>query len=42
MLSKGVNNSIIIQGFGDEKPILPNINKENRKRNRRVEIYLKK
>ena len=41
MLSKGLNNSIITQGFGDGKPILPNTSTENRKRNRRVEIYLK-
>ena len=41
MLSKGLNNSIITQGFGDGKPIFPNTSIENRKRNRRVEIYLK-
>jgi outer membrane protein OmpA-like peptidoglycan-associated protein len=41
LLSKGLNNSIVTQGFGDGKPILPNTSVENRKRNRRVEIYLK-
>lgn len=39
--SKGISNSIITHGFGDDKPILPNTTAENRKRNRRVEIFLK-
>ncbi len=27
-------------GYGEHKPLLPNINKENREKNRRIEIYI--
>ena len=40
-LSKGVKNQIQINGYGDRNPLAPNTNNVNRKKNRRVEIYLK-
>jgi outer membrane protein OmpA-like peptidoglycan-associated protein len=38
--SSGINNLINLHGFGAENPIIPNTTSENRKRNRRVEIFL--
>ena len=41
LISNGIKNTIEIQGLGDANPIAPNNNDENRRKNRRVEIYLK-
>jgi outer membrane protein OmpA-like peptidoglycan-associated protein len=40
-LSKGVKNQTVIKGYGDRNPLAPNTNSNNRKMNRRVEIFLK-
>ena len=41
LISNGIKNIIEIKGLGDANPIAPNNNDENRRKNRRVEIYLK-
>jgi outer membrane protein OmpA-like peptidoglycan-associated protein len=39
-VSNNIKNKIVIEGRGESNPILPNNSKENRVKNRRVEIYL--
>jgi outer membrane protein OmpA-like peptidoglycan-associated protein len=37
----GIKNSIKTNGFGSNKPMYPNTTSENRKKNRRVELFIK-
>jgi len=40
LLSKGIKNNILYNGFGEKNPLTDNSNSEKRKQNRRVEIVL--
>jgi len=43
LISKGINaNRLTAIGYGESKPLVPNTTRENKQRNRRVEINIKK
>jgi len=41
LTQNGVKNTIITKGLGASNPIYPNITSENRKKNRRIELFIK-
>lgn len=41
LVENGVTNSIVSEGFGLNNPAFPNTTKSNRKKNRRVEVYIR-
>jgi hypothetical protein len=41
IVNNAITNKIIVNGFGESKPIVPNSNKQNCSKNRRVEIYFR-
>ena len=41
LTKNGIKNSIKINGFGSSNPMYPNTTNENRKKNRRVELFIK-
>lgn len=41
LTQNGVKNIIKTKGLGDSKPMYPNTTSENRKKNRRIELFIK-